>query len=651
MLLTDVKLFLPITEGTVTRLMDESNDLAAEVMKLSLSELCALLALQYLPKFPLDNVIALTQRALAQSIDACSDNARVHGLQSLAIQFASRLERLKIAEGFRLAQNHAIQFLDDISVSRKHFLDSNQRWDSTFAERHKTYVLQEAGYFVPSEMPGLMLTPEQGRVFQIVRGDLNEHLHVQGYAGCGKSYVIRTVLTMLLSMRARVLVLAERWLQVKMLIAGFESAEGSIDGKTFGQLAGAIIPNNLTMSTHLRMRRASRANARVDDEKYIEHFNIQASSRFSPRDIVRAAHATVTGWCSSGDAHIEVEHLPAWVVTTFDEVTKSLVVHFAREFWSATLRPPLTFEPPIRGYHQIKYAALNGWRIPERYTHVVIDECHNLSKAVLQILDGSRQAVISLGDEFQRLRGRLQRRDIQVRQREITQSVRSGTAVAPIVNTLIHVHPSKTKDEFKGNPFSRMKVEYYDHVSIPTEAATIVVTDNWGLFEWAQRLASAPIAFALLSDGNDLNTFVQDCIELYHRKIRGRHRELFKYSSWNELAGDHHGDSGFQRIEKLLTRGYDHNAWSKTFAQFGSGAPTKCLLGRVEDLRNQEYDTVMITPDALSSRGSDGRSIAEISSGLYVAVTRARRKLVAPKELSRWINEMATRRPHYLAIG
>jgi hypothetical protein len=43
--------------------------------------------------------------------------------------------------------------------------------------------------------------------------------------------------------------------------------------------------------------------------------------------------------------------------------------------------------------------------IDSRYTHVIVDEAHELSAPMLAVLDRSPQSIIALGDELQNLNG------------------------------------------------------------------------------------------------------------------------------------------------------------------------------------------------------------------------------------------------------
>jgi hypothetical protein len=320
-----------------------------------------------------------------------------------------------------------------------------------------------------------------------------------------------------------------------------------------------------------------------------------------------------------------------------------VVLHHATELWKAILLPPSReFQPPVRREHRIKWAALRGWRIPARYTHVLIDECHDLKKPMLQILDSSSQAVISLGDEYQNLQGYPQRRTNVVRQRAVTASVRSGQLLEGVVNPIIAAHPSVAKEPFLGNPLHRTEIVYYERSRIPDHPAAILVRDTWGLFEWAQRLAAESLDFELLSNRQQLNMFVSDCIELRRNGTRPRHGEIFRFGSWQALAESNQNSPGFQRIDRMLEKGYDNKDWTRTVDRFA--AQGKFALGLIADVRNREFPGVMLVPELVDgvweARKED---YAAASAALYVAVTRAQHRLIVPERLRNWLEEISGR--------
>jgi hypothetical protein len=642
---TDAALYLPISDQALGRVLDEAKSFHDAIAGLGVPEIAALILLQYLPKIVANRSLS-PDRILIEVITSGNAQVRREGSAAFAADAVRVLERAKIREGYRLLPDFGIALLDDATIKQREYLTVDGHWDSSFRERHQarmTEPLQRVN--LPGGANGT-LTVEQSRIFRDVTAQADDHMHVQGYAGTGKSYLIKSLLTMLEPTGAKVLVLAERQRQLDALLAGVGQL-AHMHPRRFDQLVGEMTPRDLTDPINRRMSHTKYSSAPIPDDSVVRHLGIQTNGAFLARDIVKAVRSTVAGFCYSGDSEIDANHIPDWCASSFDDSTRHVVLHHATELWKSILLPPShDFQPPLRGYHRVKWAALNGWKIPARYTHVLIDECHDLAKPMLQILDNSPQAVISLGDEYQNLKGRPQLRSHIVRQRTVTSSVRSGPLIERVVNPIITAHPGRSKLPFHGNPLTRTEIAYYDKPEVPGQPAVILVSDTWALFEWAQRLAAENRDFELLSSRDDLNMFVNDCIELHQQGTRPRHGELFRFGSWQALANRFHDNRGFQRIDRMLQKGYDNNAWTRTSARFVKQQAHGFGLGLIEDVRNREFDAVMLTPDVIDRVwNSKHAALAAATSAVYVAVTRAQRLLIAPERLRNWIEEVSARRP------
>jgi len=638
MLRTTAALYLPISERLLNRALDPTESFDDLVAALPLPQIAALVVLQYLPR--LEPGSTTPGRILAEVIKSGNAQARSDGLPAFAADMLRVLERTRIQAGYRLLPDFAIALLDDDALQQRGYLTIEGEWDGSYCERHQARLTEP---LLRVELPGGqgILTAEQSRIFREVTTQIDDHMHVQGYAGTGKSYLIKSLLGTLQAGAATTLVLAERRRQLDALLAG-TSAMAQVYPRRFDQLIDEMVPADLIDPRNRRMSRTDHSLAPIGDDDIVRHLNVQSSGELLAHEVVRIVRATVWSFCHSDHDEIDASHIPQWYAFSLDPTTRQVVLHHATELWKAILSPPSRdFRLPVRGYHRVKWAALKGWRIPARYTHVLIDECHDVAKPMLQILDRSPQAVISLGDEYQNLQGRPQRRTHVIRQRAVIHSVRSGQVLEELVNPIITAHPGKTKLPFLGNPFHRTQIAYYDKPQVPPHAAVIVVADTWGLFEWAQRLAEK-VDFELLSPARDLDAFVKDCIELHRHGSRPRHPELFRFGSWEALAKRHYANSGFQRIERMLGSGYGGDDWMRTSARLVKHSAQGYALGLIEDVRNREFETVMLAPEVVDRVwGTERDTLAAAGSALYVAVTRAQRHLIVPERLRNWIEEIS----------
>lgn len=641
---TEIDLYLPISKQELCQVIDyAANNLEKAITSLGVPQIASLLLLQYLPKMKVKQSFHV-ERTLERNIAILNSQLKSDGLSSVITKVVSVLNLKDVEEGYNLLLYLRITLLDEEAIREQDYLTFEGQWDYTFNERHRKKATESSVRICDSTTGKIqMLTPEQSRIYQEVKAQTDDHMHVQGYAGTGKSYLIRHFITMLDRTGVRFLILAERQKQIEALVSGINQME-HVFAKTFASLIYEIIPQDLTAHSNQNMLKSKQPREALKDQDIIEYFNITASDKFRLHNIVKAIRSTLYGFCHSGDGSIQISHISKEYASRFDEVTKQVVVHYATELWKETLNPTSkNFKPPIRGYHRIKWAALNGWKISDRYTHILIDECHNLAKPMLQILDNSPQAIISLGDEYQNLQGRSQQRANTIRYREVTNSARSGCSIEPIVNSIISIHPScKTKARFYGNQLNSLIINYYDKPEVPDKPAAILVSDMWGLFEWAQRIASKDLNFSLLADIHDLNMFVNDCIELYLHGTWPRHGELFRFSSWDEVAKHYYDNQGFQRIDRMLHNGYQYKDWQKTLEKVTNSNSLTYLLGRIDDALNHEFETVMVAPDVANQAWqAKQENMAVAGSKVYIAVTRAKHCLILPVGLRNWIEDIS----------
>ncbi|MGQ7845284.1 AAA family ATPase [Granulosicoccus sp. 3-233] len=636
---TDAALFLPLSDNTLHGLLDESMSWEQGVLSCSMPELASLWLLAGLTSLKPDGRRS-PERLLADIIDAFHPQLEGSELELLRKQTSDRLNRDTIEAGYYLIREFRIALLDDDSCEQQDYLTEQGRWDYGFSQRQRD---QQASRRVMTSVADrrLSLSTEQSRVFREFQADNDEHMHVQGYAGTGKTSLIKSLLSLFETSTSRILVLAEYSRQLDALGIDRRHSE-KVHACTFSELADLVIPPDLTSSANRNMLRQDRTRATQPDDVLIRRLGIRTVGNRSSEQIITAVRATVFRFCQSTDERIEQKHIPARYAALFDSTLHAIVCQHARELWQAILAPPTAdFRPQVRGFHKIKWAALNRWPVPAQYSHVLVDECHDLPRPVFQILACSPQARATLGDDYQNLNGRSTPQSRSTRLREMVQSVRSGHAVESIINPIITVHPSRTKAPFQGNDMTQLDIRYYRKAAVPQQAAVILVNDTWGLFEWSQRLASANINPSLLNDHKDLDMFVQDCIELKAGGRGARHGELFRYSSWLHVASEHAANTGFQRINQLLDKGYGHAHWKQTYQRFQRIGKPAYSVGLIENVRNLEFDTVMLTPDVVSASANLSR--AAFSSAIYVAVTRARKQLILPESLRQWIEEISAR--------
>lgn len=99
------------------------------------------------------------------------------------------------------------------------------------------------------------------------------------------------------------------------------------------------------------------------------------------------------------------------------------------------------------------------------------------------------------------------------------------------------------------------------------------------------------------------------------------------------LVLDDTDNASFLRIDRMLSKGYDLANWIKASGRMVAHHASGCAVGLIEDVRNREFDTVMLAPDVVDHAwNTKHTALAAASSAIYVAVTRAQRRLIVPKQ-------------------
>ncbi len=631
-------MYLPLSENTLHHLLDDASDLVRELQTLSLAQYTALLLIARLPELH-EKETFHPEQFFAQALDIGQAQVQQTDLQSYIEGTHSLIGKSQIAEGLNRLIDFRIVLLDDKAIVPGEYLLPDGSWDFEFKDRHRSALNERAVKIQLRARNVSYLTTEQSRLYREFEAQSDEQIHVQGYAGTGKSTFIVAILKLLERSNAQVLLLAHTKKQLDALSAKAD-LNPSVHKKTFIGLAQQILPNDLTVSSHKNFRRIDVSRATMPDSQLIQLLGVHDSGDFSALEIIAAVRGALYRFCQSDNDEISEEHIPRRFKATFDVTTTAITCQHARALWRQFQTPgPEHLKPQVRGFHVIKWAALNRCYVPPGYTHILLDECHSLSESMLQILNNSPQALLTLGDEYQSVNGAVAMLPESMRKRELSHSVRSSSQIESIVNPIIAVHPGKSKSPFHGNTDHRIEIEYYKVAKVPDQSFVILVNEMWGLFEWAQRIAAENADIKLLSSAKDLDMFVQDCIELYNTGSRARHPELFRFNSWADVEKHNRNIPGFQRINRMLEKGFGYKDWQQTYSKFNNNGHFSVALDFIKNTLNHEFNNVMLTPGIFRGSMSDNR--AEFCSILYVGVTRAKKKLVVPEALRHWIEEVS----------
>jgi hypothetical protein len=631
-------LYLPLLGSQADSLVDSSSSARVLLRQWDVPQVASVAVIQNLPS--LDGKLKsemLIEKGLAELISIGTELSRTHSPGTFSGLIAGRFQRKLFERGLALMPRLQLRFLDEEALLAGQFLIGGQ-WDFDFCATHSQKLNPLKHPFETQSGETFSLSNQQSRIFRVIHAAPDESIDIQGLAGTGKTHIIKRLVDSLSSCRP--LVLAFTAVQLQTLMQRIGAA--NVRGMTFGDLASYVLERSFD---YQKPGKRALARHQVTPDDIASRLGFGPVSWLSPGRVASTCANMVATFCNSVDPVVTEQHVPKGFV--LNAVDSAVLVEYAQRLWDQTIRPTdPRLQLPLRGYHRIKQMAmLDEAVVGPDFTHIIVDEAHDLSWPLAAFLDRCEQPVITLGDACQRLDGRFHKRAGTLRRHEITHSIRAGRQIEGVLNPLIEKHPVLELASIEGNTGVDTKVVYYDKPEVPGGAVTILVDSDWGLFEWFQRLASAGANFSLLPGAvNTFRRFILDCIGLFHDQVRPTHSALFKYTTWDDLRADMAGkNSSFQRIDRMLSKGYSSSEFEASLFNLDATGAAPLKLGRVMDARNYEIDAVMLAPDLLSQIGAgDRNATSRAFAALYTGGSRARHKLIVPGYLRDWASDMST---------
>ncbi|MBU2952317.1 hypothetical protein [Marinobacter sp. F3R08] len=582
--------------------------------------------------------------SLPQQLDLAklSDGARSLGVNGVDVLRQSEMDGT--AEPSPSGGGIDLSFMtsrDQFPSTGPDFLDDQGNWDFEFTNRqHNRRNPFKRDVPLPSGQ-AVKMTDPQARFFNKFLSEPDESANLMSFFGGGKTFMAKEMLGVIEQYKEfNPVVLALTKTQLHGLLKRLDAPETK--ARTFGQLAGEILAAQ-NVPVHWRPGNRRDPNYFLSADETARRLRFNAVSRLAPGTVADIAMKAVRRFCRSGHDHISEWHLPT-IHDRLSPIDRTALVNYAQALWNETVEPNDTdSQLPVRAYHLIKYCALRGYNAPERYTHFIIDEAHDLTTPLQQILDRSPQSVQTMGDPYQRLRGFVPRQSERIRRSEIGLTVRASNQVEDLFNTLIDKHPAQTNVALQGSRHMRTRISYYDadRSRVPKQKCTILVSDLFEMTEWFHRLRESGESFSLLPGSvHNFFTFNASLVSLYFQGIRAQSSLLFRYPTWEALREDKGRSGSFKRVEAMLSGGADRqHDFSKAMDVVTTPDKAKIILGLAEDARNTEFDCVMLAPDLLIEPGKINKAglQAHVLSMIYVGASRARYELILPGHLEHWL--------------
>ena len=619
--------YIPLTEEFGTALAAGT---PLDLEKLCRYEMAAILYLLQLPKLterpkpPLE-----MERIFAQLLAHPSDRL------ALASVLAESYSQAAFTAGLLIAPAVGIGLIDQRAVTLRQYVHPDGSWNFDFA---KAYDRPSRVMKYDHSLRGgqiIRLIDPQHRLIETIRKNLGDSIDAQAYAGSGKTFLLKEIFSILPGRKC--LFLADTESKLWPVKKQFSH---KIQTLTFFALASQILSDGNAV---LEAKIEAAANRRFSDESIVERLNISSLGNLSGRQIVRVLSPAIDRFCRSNDKEITAKHLPANLLALLSPAQQQLLVALANHLWSAMIdldRQDLAI--PVYGRHRLKQIALMGLHIPNSYQVVIIDEGHDLIRPLVEILDQSQRMVITLGDQLQNLQGSPVSHAASIRHREMTLSLRAGPQLTDYLNPLIEAYPDARIEPMKGNVEKETVIAEYRAEEFPPEPSVILVSDEWGVFDWLIRNRQQGKGAAVASS-KEFGSFLKDCLGLYTGLAAPQHKKLVGYRTWADLRARMTWNDAFLRVESWLEKvgtkfGVSGLYNGATLSELGNGIPIRHLIVTVASAKNFELPRVAISEDIYYF--SDLRGKHEMSRKLallYTAITRCSGKIFFPSTHNDWI--------------
>ncbi|WP_339436445.1 hypothetical protein [Pseudomonas sp. EL_65y_Pfl1_R32] len=627
--------FLPVTDETCTALL--GTDGAEALVGLTDPELAAVLVIQNLAQAAeKDLTCAGAERILEKLLGWAVDSP-----PAVAAALLSEAQRLfdprKLYFGFNALKSVNLRLLSAEEVAARDYLLPTGKWDIGYKVRHLRSNDPFSQQMITPRHRERWLSPAQDKLVRTFRANLNEDLHVQGYAGIGKSHLLGALMECLRP--ETTLILARTQAKLATLRERMGLGRDSKAGSTFAAFAKSLLhgPRPPAQATPARLPGKLAVAQTLDIHGWRGHDGPAT---------VEVCLKVLERYCHSSHHSLSASHLPHFK-QPLSGVDAQVLLEYSSRVWTYLEANPQWASPlAFAALLLIKRASLDGCVVPPRYTHVLIDESQDIPPSLLQIIERGRQVLITLGDEYQLANGVMVRRKREVRHTDISCSVRSGRNVERLVNPLISVHSQKCKTPFEGARDADVGIEHYPQGFVPPEGCVVLTASPWDTMKWAIQLqqANCPFGFPDNAAQQDLQRFMVSVIALFKPQFysnehneNGPHVYFSDMADWQQVRDASQFDESFLWVESELEKGF--NVADITRLNRLGGVPGKrCLLMLAEEAGGMEFDRVLLTPELLTNvKFKDAYAFDQRICAVYIAISRAKQQLYVPYDVVEWL--------------
>lgn len=619
--------FIPLSETLSTAL---ARGVSPDIARLSRYEVAAILYVLQLSK-PLKSPV--------RDIDMERKFAAFLGLHSdqLRSALADAYSQKAFISGLVQANELGIGLVDKETIIKHPFIRPDGSWDFDFAKRYlAVYGAVRHEHVRPGGIV-IRLSDHQLRLIHNIKANQEDSIETQAHAGTGKTFVLDEVMALMPD--RRFIFLADVDPKLKAIRARFPQEK--VHTSTFKKLAELLLSKD---NKALQHKMVAESRLSLSYSKLAEQVGLGPIGNRNATQVAALCWSVIFKFSMSKDRHITSRHIPQDQIRWLSPIEQEVVTAASAKLWYKMTQMDLeTPYLPVRGYHRIKQMSLGKLYIPESFDTVLIDESHDLTAPMVELLDKSPQTVISLGDQFQNLEGQYVPHNAMIRHREMATSLRAGPALVEYINPLIEIFPGASTLPFMADRAKEMVIHEYPAHSFPPEPTVILVADVWGVFDWILRSRQMGQGAAVIDWDLKIELFLDDCLNLFTGKDKPTHGAIARYRTWDQLHEDMTWNHAFLRVEQWLDSVGKKFGVSGLYKrgfldEFKNETLARPLLATVFTVKNHEFSRLAISEDLYYSPDLHGkRLLSKKLALLYTAITRASGKVYFPDTHKEWM--------------
>ncbi|VVM93796.1 hypothetical protein PS664_02938 [Pseudomonas fluorescens] len=620
--------FIPLSETLSAALVLGATPAVTSLTRYEVAAILYVLQLSKPLKPPMRSPIEM-ERKFAAFLGLPSDQLRS--------ALAEAYDQATFTAGLAQAADLGIGLVDKETVIKHPFIRPEGSWDFDFANRYK--AVYGAIRYEHTRPNGLItkLSDHQLRLIHNIRANQEDSIEAQAHAGTGKTFVLDEVMALMPD--RRFIFLADAEPKLRAIRARFPREK--VRTSTFKSLAELLLSKG---NKALQKKMIAESRLPLSYSELSEQVGLSPIGNRSSMQVAALCWSVIFKFCMSKDLNITSHHIPRDQIRWLRPIDQEVVAAAAAKLWYKMTQLDLEAPSlPVRGYHRIKQMSLVGLYVPENIDTVLVDEGHDLTAPMVELLDRSPQTVISLGDQYQNLEGQYVPHHAMIRHREMATSLRAGPALVGYINPLLEIFPGVSAQPFLADRAKEMVVEEYPANSFPPESTVILVADEWGVFDWLVRSRKMAQGAAVIDWDEKFELFLDDCLNLFMRNEKPRHGAIARYRTWDQLHEDMKWNDAFLRVEKWLGTAGVNFGVSGIYKRAGidelsNKTPARPLLATVFTVKNFEFSRMAISEDLYYSPDLQGkRLLSKKLALLYTAITRASGKVYFPDTHREWM--------------